>query len=209
MFLGYSTIGDVANIPFPILKDQFDDLSFLIHSSANGTLSDDVKASYPPQSCSARLIFDGATDSHLMVENAVEVLAERLGGQLDLQNLEGNIIVATLEYEDTTIVKLERTFSKPMRNADAILPSIHLLIEKSLEKPLSSMVILMTNLRKVNVAQSVFLDRLDRRTAPRLETTLRRVRSVFGDSSVKLGQEIKIPRRLQVLREWKHVTGWW
>lgn len=209
MFLGYATIGDVASIPFPILKDQFDDLSFLIHSSANGTLSDEVKPSYPPQSCSARLIFDGATDSHLVVENAVEVLAEKLGSQLDLQNLEGTVLIATLEYEDTTTIKLERTFSKPMRNADTLLPSIHLLIEKSLEKPLSAIVILMTDLRKVNVAQSIFLDRPDRRTPPRLETTLHRVKSVFGDNSVKLGQEIKIPRRLHVLREWKHVTGWW
>jgi hypothetical protein len=58
------------------------------------------------------------------------------------------------------------------------------------------------------VEQGAFLERAGTRTPRKLDTAIQKARAVFGDSSVKLGKEIELPRRVHVLREWKNVTGW-
>ena len=207
-FLGYSKIGDVAHIPFHVLQEQFDQASFLIQNSAKGGAFEPVDAAYPPASILEKFIFDGLAESFEAVQNTVELLAQRIGRRLELQNLEGCLASITLEFEDAETKLISRTFSKPLRDAKTVQPSLHLLLEKNLCRPLAAIQILLSGLKKVTIEQGAFLEKSGTRTPRRLESAIKKAQAVFGDSSVKLGKEIQLPRRVYVLREWKNVTGW-
>jgi hypothetical protein len=43
---------------------------------------------------------------------------------------------------------------------------------------------------------------------PEAESALAYVKTVFGNGAIKLANEIESPRRVQVLKEWQHATGW-
>ena len=208
MFLGYSTIGQVATLPFSALQEQFDEDAYKIAAAAIGEWSDDVHPLYPPQSCMDRFIFEGSAESTEIIQNGLSFLAERLSQTLDLQSLEGNRMVITLEFAEGGSKQFERTFSKPFYDHDSILASINLLVEKEFRRPLAAVHVLLAELRKVHSVQAIFLSRDPARVPKRLESTLRRVRAVFGDHSVLLGRDIRLPRRVRVLRAWKHATGW-
>lgn len=207
-FLGYSTIGQIATIPFSILQEQFDEDAYKIAASATGDWSDDVRALYPPQSCMDRFAFEGSAESMEVIQNGFGLLAERLSQTLDIQSLEGNRMVVTLEFADGAQKQLERTFSKSFQDRNSILVGLNLLTEKDLKQPLIAVHVLLAGLRKVHSVQAIFLSRDPARVPKRLESTLRRVRAVFGDHSILLGKEIQLPRRVRVLRAWKHATGW-
>lgn len=207
-FLGYSKIGDVAHIPFPVLQEQFDEASYLIETSAKGGAFEAVDAAYPPASILEKFIFDGLAESLEAVQNTVELLAQRIGRRLELQNLEGCLVSITLEFEDGKTKLISRTFSKPLRDSKTVSPSLHLLLEKNLSRPLAAIQILLSGLKKVTIEQGAFLEKSGTRTPRRLESAIKKAQAVFGDSSVKLGKEIQLPRRVYVLREWKNVTGW-
>ena len=207
-FLGYSKIGDVAHIPFPVLREQFDQASYLIASSAKGGSYEPVDAAYPPASILEKFIFDGLAESLEVIQNTVEMLSQRIGRRLELQNLEGCLVSITLEYENGKTKLISRTFSKPLRDPKTVLPSLQLLLEKHLNQPLVAIQILLSELKKVTVEQGAFLERIGTRTPRKLESAIKKAQAVFGDNSVKLGKEIELPRRVHVLREWKNATGW-
>lgn len=208
-FLGYSKIGDVAQIPFRVLQEQFDQASYLISSSAKGGSYEPVDAAYPPASILEKFNFEGGlADSFETIQRTIEMLSQRIGKRLELQNLQGCLVSITLEYENDKTKLISRTFSKPLRDAKTVLPSLQLLLGKHLTQPLVSIQILLSELKKVTVEQGAFLEKAGTRTPRRLETAIKKAQAVFGDSSVKLGKEIELPRRVHVLREWKNVTGW-
>ena len=207
-FLGYSRIGDVAHIPFPVLQDQFDQASYLIASSAKGGSYEPVDAAYPPASILEKFVFDGLADSLEVIQGTIEMLAQRIGKRLELQNLEGCLVSITLEFEEDKTKLISRTFSKPLHGYQTVLPSLQLLLEKHLTQPLVAIQIMLSELKKVTVEQGAFLERTGTRTPRKLESARKKAQAVFGDSSVKLGKDVKLPRRIYVLREWKNVTGW-
>lgn len=64
--------------------------------------------------------------------------------------------------------------------------------------------IAMTNLTPNRGKQTALLGRAKADSAEAVNV----VRTVFGDTSVQLGAEIPIARRIRVLREWKNAIGW-
>jgi nucleotidyltransferase/DNA polymerase involved in DNA repair len=207
-FLGYSKIGDVAHIPFPVLQEQFDQASYLISSSAVGGSYEPVDAAYPPASILEKWIFDGLAESLETVQCTVELLAQRIGKRLEFQNLEGCQVSITIEFEDAKTKLISRTFSKPLRDPKTVLPSLQIMLEGNVKQPLAAIQVLLSELKKVTVEQGAFLEKSGTRTPRRLEVAIKKAQAVFGDSSVKLGKDVQLPRRVYVLREWKNVTGW-
>lgn len=207
-FLGYYKIGHVADLPFSVLQEQFGPDSYLVQAAANGGVYQPVAAAYPPESCLDRFVFDGQAESIEMIHNGLAVLAQKVGDRLELQNLEGTKMTVRLEYEDSTAKVIKRTFSKPIRDSRSALVGMSLLLEKELSKPLLSIQALVSELRKTRAVQGAFLEAKGERIPQRLETAVQRARKVYGDGSVKLGQDIRLPRRVLVLREWKNATGW-
>ncbi len=207
-FLGYHTIGEIADLSLRTLQDQFDEAGLVIHSAANGLLTQRVEAVYPSDSIADSIVFDGDAETTDAVDRACMALAERIGERLQERSMQSGKLRATLEREGGKLKPLSRTFTKPLRCRRSVYCALKLLIEPALDQSISSIRVQISDLEKIRLFQSSLIDSASAKDNPRVVAAMKHVRTVFGDKSVQLGSELVLPRRLKVLKEWKHATGW-
>lgn len=208
LFLGYYRIGDVAKLSLATLQEQFGEDALTIYSASAGLLHQLPKAAYPPDSISDRFVFDGAVDTFETIDLAYRVLARRVGERLQALNSQCAKLRVGVEREDGRIERIARTFAKPMRCPTTVYTALKLLIESALTAPIAAIQVGLPELERTRLVQTEFLNALTTREPLKTAAAVHEIRTVFGDSSVKLGSEIELPRRLKVLREWKVATGW-
>ncbi len=207
LFLGYPTIGDVAKLPLATLKDQFGEEGLRIYAAARGQLSEPVSPVYPRDSIIECLVFDGAVSTTEAVREGCALLARRVGDRLSQKGLQSKTLCVALELESGEVRRLARTFTKPQACGRSVLAALGLLIAPSLDASIASIQLLVPELEKLKLSQPSFLSVNDRDTL-RMRSAVTQIKAVFGEESVLRGSEIVPPRRVRVLREWKHVTGW-
>lgn len=205
-FLGYRTIGAVAEIPLRTLKSQFGEAAMTIHSAANGRDREPVRAEYPPDSIVLKRTYDGGLTNLEEVRNAVAALAKAVAFALSQRSSQGTKVAVRVELENR-FVDRKRTFSRPIRTTREAMSALSRLIGEPNEMVLS-MTVRMPDLVKAEERQAgLFAVRTpgDDIAAKR---AVDRVREVFGDRSVLRASEVVVPRRVRVLRAWSHATGW-
>lgn len=206
-FLGYDTIGSVACLPLPVLQEQFGQEGLLVQSASAGTLTQRVDPVYPPCSIAESIVFDGIVETLETIHEACQTLAARIGERLTSRNAQSTKLRATLELEDGSLKPLARTFTKPLRCPRSVYSALRLLLDPVLTEPIASIRAFIPDLEKVRQFQPSLTEGTTK-SSPQVEAAMRHVRTVFGDKSVQLGTEIELPRRVKVLREWKHAVGW-
>jgi DNA polymerase IV len=206
--LGYHTIGEVAALSLPTLREQFDEQGLLIHAASLGSLQHPAQAVYPPSSITESIVFDGAVETTEMIHDACRALAQGIGARLSNRGLQSGKLRLTLELEDGKLQPLSRVFTKPLRCPRSVHAALRLLIDPALDSPIASIRAVVPDLEKVRQFQPSLIEGASPRGPLQADAAIRQVRTVFGDRSVQLGKEIVLPRRLKVLKEWKHATGW-
>ncbi len=205
-FLGYSTIGQAAEIPFGVLQEQFGEQVYAIHQAARGGYCEPVKPIYPPDALADRFAFPGGTESWETILEGAQTWSTRIGKRLQRQSVEGAKVRLTLEFEEGPPKTLARTFAKPVRCPRTAFMALRLMLEGQIDRPLTAIRILLPELRKVQTYQPSLFDAAKVET--RIQPALNHVRTVFGDKAIELGTQREEPRRVKVLRMWKHATGW-
>lgn len=205
-FLGYSTIGQAAEIPFGALQEQFGEQVYAIHQAARGGYCEPVKPIYPPDALADRFAFPGGTESWETILEGAQTWGTRIGKRLQRQSVEGAKVRLTLEFEDGPPKTFARTFAKPVKCSRSAFMGLRLMLEGQIDRPLAAIRILLPDLRKVQTYQPSLFDAAKVET--RIQPALNHVRTVFGDKAIELGTQREEPRRVKVLRMWKHATGW-
>jgi nucleotidyltransferase/DNA polymerase involved in DNA repair len=204
-FLGYRTAGYVSDIPLQVLKTQFGKEALAIWQSARGGAGSPIFARYPEASIADRFYFESPVDTREPVAHAIEMLAERLSAKLQAKDLQGSILRLWIGQEDGCEISFEREFSKPMQSAASIRFGCSRLL--NIEKPVTSVRLQLPRLIRANrQQQQLYVARTDSQNAAR--GAIGQVQKVFGSDAIKLGSDIKLPRRQLVLRAWKDATGW-
>jgi len=208
-FLGYRRIGDVARAPIRALKEQFGKEGIVIQRAANGLLGDRVVPSYPPDSVSERLAFDGRVESTLELQAGARELADRLSQRLLTMDREGGEVHLFVEFEERT----ERSFkqlAKPAQKAETLRVVLeHLLGKVELSEPVIAVRAMMPKLKPAGVRQYAFEPSTKPRERQKVaETTLLRIQTAYGSASVQKASEVEVSRRIQVMRAWQNATGW-
>jgi len=224
-FLGYATIGEVAQVPLSVLRSQFGDAANHILMCARGGFFEPVEAKYPPNSISERVPFEGSVEDLQTLDLALRDLAQALGRRLAKEDKQGKDLVVTLEVdgdsnhkgtENTKEHKEEgfsivrrRKFTKPIHNYPSALASLRLLMIPPPEEPI---VAIRARLENVTESKRIQQELTGRTTSADRErgamAAFQHIRTVFGDAAILTGGEIVEPRRKQVLRAWKDATGW-
>jgi len=208
-FLGYHSIGLVADLPINILRGQFGDEGLRIQLAAKGSWKDPVQALYPPDTLNERLIFDGATDDALMLDRALVKIAHRIGRRLLKKEQQATEVHLTLELDDDSKRTLTRRFNKPLRCPRTSMAALRLLFGNGVESSVHSIGVRLPHLERVRCAQQSLMGAMTQiETSHRAESALHQIRSVFGESSIQVAGQIALPRRVRVLQEWKNATGW-
>jgi DNA polymerase IV len=204
-FLGYRTAGDVLTIPLEVLRDQFGREALTIWQACRGAAGAQVLPIYPEFAVSARFYFDSPVNTRDPIEAALQVIARRLAKKLSTKDLQGSIIRLWMGFEDEPELLVQREFAKPMQSTASLRMAASMLCQP--KKPLVSIRVQMPQLRKANrKQQSLYVARTDSENVVR--GAVGQVQKVFGSDAIKLGSEMKLPRRQLVLRAWKDATGW-
>ncbi|HSI74184.1 MAG TPA: hypothetical protein VK934_13490, partial [Fimbriimonas sp.] len=204
-FLGYRTAGDVATIPLETLRSQFGKEALTIWQACRGKAGDPVLPLYPEASLADRFYFESPVDNREPIEAALQVLARRLAKKLVARDLQGSILRLWMGFEGESELLVEGEFAKPMQSTGSIRTATSLLCQP--KKPLASIRVQMPQLRRTDrKQQSLYVARTDSESVVR--GAVGQVQKVFGSEAIKLGSEIRLPRRQLVLRAWKDATGW-
>jgi DNA polymerase-4 len=219
-FLGYREIGDLAQIPLATLRNQFGDEGMRIRQAALGALFDPVAARYPEGSLRDCFIFDGPVDSSEMIENALDALAKRVGVRLAEGAWQSGKVRLTVEDEEGNRTNVERKFTKPLRCPLTTRAAFRLMVGEATPaqtirrlqnagSAIASIQVTLSDLevsRRQQAALNGFVPEGVRR--PPADAAIHYLRTVYGDRAVRWANEVEVPRRVQVLREWKNATGW-
>jgi DNA polymerase-4 len=208
-FLGYRTIGEVAEIPLPILRGQFGESAHSILRAAKGGGDAEVLPLWPPASVAGCLHFESPPETEEGFRAALRTLAEEVSRELDRRDLKGESIVVLLETE-AGIEKRTRTFTRSLQSVGSVFSAIALTLVPLPTEPLLSITVRLPQLKPAERVQ------LDLGTGGRsrsdadagVNAAFRHVRSVFGDASIQLASRVEEPRRKRVLQAWRNVTGW-
>lgn len=204
--LGYSTIGQLQEVPLTVLYRQFGAEGQLIHQAANGRFFDPVKALYPEQSMGSYIAFEGGTESSEVLELGFIELAKELGGRLASEERETAEAFLHIEHEKGVNTR-NRTFAKAISDERTLLCALRLMLSKLPEEPVYGLRVTLPRLKRARRVQTgLFGQRTDE--VVRLQKALLRVNTVFGQSTVMLASDFEIPRRVRVLKEMGRVVGW-
>lgn len=206
-FLGYRTIGQVAEVPLSVLSSQFGDIASFILKCANGGHFEPIVGSYPPATIAKRIQFEGVVEDKLVLDHALQVLAQQLADVLKKDDSYSKQVLLTIETE-SGYLELRRKFVKPICNYASALASLRLMAD-SIREPSLGLRVRLEDVTRSKRVQHELLGRAsnyDRNSS--IASAFQHVRTVFGDSSIVAGSEVSEPRRKRVLKAWKDATGW-
>jgi DNA polymerase-4 len=205
-FLGYRTIGQIADIPLRTLKTQFGEEAQRIHAAARGGFQETVKPLYPPDSIAVKMSFSEGLANNEDLKAALEPISRRIAKALSDRESQGSTIQVRIHFEERSI-ELKRTFSNPIRTARNAYSTLTRMLGE-LTEAVYAIEVRMPELNKVKERQTgLFTSRVPGDDTA-VERAVGRVRGVFGDHSVIKASEKIEPRRVKVLRAWSHATGW-
>lgn len=209
-FLGYRKIGEIALLPMSVLQSQFGKDALTIRQAALGRLYQPVEPTYPPDSLSESLALEGGANNSQSIDDALGLLAGRLGERLISAERQSRELKLFVEMESGQLLALKRRFNKPIRCRLSALASLRLLLPADLDEPVVRLRALVPALERAPKLQRSLEGRLGDtgRKGEAVEIALKSVRTVFGDQAVVEGRHLNQPRRVLVIREWKESTGW-
>jgi hypothetical protein len=190
------------------LKEQFGEEGLIVYKAAHGALMQDVQPLYPPDSLVEPFIFDSPVESAEALDLAYRALAQRIGERLESRACEGSDVQAAVLFEDGTKKLFRRSFAKPLRCWRTAYAALKLLVQFSFDRPIEAIWIRVNDLARVRGFQQEMIQTVRHQREVRADAVLAKVRTVFGDSIVLRGDEMEVPRRVRVLREWSRVYGW-
>lgn len=204
-FLGYKTVGDVAHIPWGVLRAQFGKSARTIEQVAHGTLPDPVQPVYPPQQIRETRYFPEPIDNQIGLEAALRDLATPLAGRLQGQQAER--IALHLESESVERVAVQRQLKRPIYSRVGLLHALGALItDRKVPRDIVRISIELHDLSPAATRQKALVLKDDPIDS---EVTLRTLRQAFGDRAILKGSEVVTCRRKRVLQEWTRATGWY
>lgn len=208
-FLGYRTVGEVAELSLDLLKSQFGQRALTIYQASRGAVVQAVRPEYPKDSLRAAIRFEGGAESWEQVEAGLKSLARRIGGALKARDAQGTALGLEIEHEDGRVETKRRKFLKPIANARGVFVALKLLLGEARTGAITTLKARLDGLEKTSRAQTelsgVYALQARKETA---ENALKSVRTVFGDGSVQIAAELPQPRRVRLLRAWCEATGW-
>jgi DNA polymerase-4 len=205
-FLGYRTIGEVANIPLRTLKTQFGEEALRIHAAARGGFNEAVRPLYPPDSLRLKMSFADGISNTEELKPVIELLAKRIAQGLSNRESQGTTLQIRIHFEERSI-ELKRTFSNPVRTVRNAYSALTRMLG-DLKGSIYAIEVRMPELKKAKERQTGLFSSRVPGDDTAVERAVERVRGVFGDRSVIKASEKVEPRRVKVLRAWSHATGW-
>jgi nucleotidyltransferase/DNA polymerase involved in DNA repair len=205
-FLGYRTIGEVAQLPAEVLHGQFGQDGLQLTLFARGKDRSPVKPIYPPERLMAKFNFPQPARLDQEVEAGLKSLAYHLGNILRARDCQTKIIELEVVFDSRAIKRAVREFVNPMQSPGALLTGIRLTLRRiALDRDITS---IRTRLINVAPAERGQLDLVEQTNQTDTPPAIERLKSALGKDIIKRASEVEPPRRRRVLRAYGGKPKW-
>jgi DNA polymerase-4 len=207
-FLGYRTIGAVAQAPYPQLVRQFGGQAMTLHLASRGRLADPAQAIHPGESLAWERSFGAGLDDALALDAAYAEAARALGAELTARSLAARESSLTLFDEEGRWASAARPFARAAQDPGRILQGLRQMGGGlRLAEPPARVWVRMRGLGPAAARQGSLLAESPARAA-QLDEALAELQGAFGRQSLVRGGEVHVERRVRLMRVWGHATGW-
>jgi DNA polymerase IV len=208
-FLGYRTIGDVADLPLETLKSHFGSEGLTIYQAARGSGGTPLIPDYPRRSVQERLTFDEAVIERAVLDQGLQQVASRLSRRLQNADLAGQEVRLWVEDDEGAREQAERSFAKNIYSSRSVLVALTLMIEPLLPKlqGVRKIRVQLLNLKPNKRLQARFAG-LQPEREQGLAGTVEQLATTFGSGVIQRAAEVSLSRRRELMRVWKRATGW-
>ncbi len=205
-FLGYSTIGDVQEVPLDVLRKQFLGEATTIYEACRGGSYEAVLPFYPEASIQAEFRFDGAVDTTDALDRAIEVLAGELAIQLSSADGQAQELKLFIDTEERGTWMRERSFAKPLYSRLTVHAALKLLLAEPVGEPVLSLRAVMPRVAKqVGTQPGMGLAKDEVRKFN--EHAVERLGKTFGDKAIVRASALRQPWHKRFEREWARSLG--
>jgi DNA polymerase-4 len=209
IFYGYESLGRVANVPHHELRRLFQSEAEILQRMIQGQGEAQVDPVFPPHSVVVRLPFDGSVEDLTVIDQGLVRLSEELSERLTAEDRVGKTLELLVEYESARPLTLHRTFNRGMQSPASLYTALVLLSRDMVPGSVVSLRVRMPETIRATRTQSAFGAYLDQRFRDQaVKVALDRVKTAYGEESVRQGSEVEIPRRKRVLRAYQDGLGW-
>jgi DNA polymerase-4 len=207
-FLGYRTIGQVAELPLNVLQGQFGQEAYRILAAANGLLTHNVEPVYPPKFVQDHLIFANPIDNLEILDRNLLRLSNRVGRRLQSMNVQANSVKVQVETEESER-GYERPFTRPIIDARTTYNALRLILREAQFHSVRSIQVMFPSLKPIQHIQPELVMMRNSQTQQRaLDEASRRIHQLYGSAAVVKATDIEQPRRKKVLKEWQDALKW-
>lgn len=206
LFLGYSTIGEVAALPVKVLQDQFPQDGLLIARAAQGRAGEGVEPLYPPDSISEVFRFDGPVQDFQIAERALMPMAERMGERLS--GKQALVLDLSLDIDEHPPLSISHALKHPVYDRPSVFTAMIRLWRQLLAKVANPILGLWAKLLQLEPAHSLQNRLFESRRSNGDVSAVNALRLAYGENAITLAGNMRISRREQVLQAWKDATGW-
>jgi len=191
--LGITTLGGLAKMPLPALKNSFGAFGEELHHLARGI---DDRAVLPPaeaKSISRETTFPRDTNDRDFLLATLRYLAERVGSELREHGKQARCVAIKVRYEDFTTITRRRTLIQPTDADQTIFQTGAELLQAALMTDKRAVRLIGTGVSRLNepVRQLSLLEITDRRLE-KLNRAIDRIRDKYGFTAIQTGRTLRL-----------------
>jgi DNA polymerase-4 len=191
--LGITTLGELAKMSLPALKNRFGAFGEELHRLAWGI---DDRAVLPPaeaKSISRETTFPKDTNDRDFLMATLRYLAERVGAELREHGKQARCVAIKVRYEDFTTITRRRTLPQPTDADQTIFQTGAELLQAALMTDKQAVRLIGTSVSRLNepARQLSLLEITDRRL-DKLNRAIDRIRDKYGFTAIQTGRTLRL-----------------
>ena len=193
MGLGIRTIGQLARMPLPALKNRFGVFGDMLYRHASGIDNSPVTPPAEAKSISRETTFEDDTRDNAIVSATLRYLAERVGADLRELRKQAKCVSIKVRYADFTTITRQRTLSQLADVDQIIFQTGHELLQKAVTSDRRAIRLIgigVSNLSEPGQQLSL-MDSAEQRLE-RLNRAVDRIRDKYGFTAIQTGRTMRL-----------------
>jgi DNA polymerase-4 len=191
--LGIITLGQLANMPLPALRNRFGVYGEYLRQLARGIDDREIMPPAEARSISRETTFDRDSTDREFLMATLRYLAERVGADLRENGRQAKCVAIKVRYGDFSTITRQRTLPQPIDTDEAIFQTAAELLRAALAVDGRAVRLIGTGVSSLSEPgqQLALLDVTDRRLE-KLNRAIDRIRDRHGFTAIQTGRTLRL-----------------
>lgn len=196
--LGITTLGQLAKMPLPALKDRFGAYGEGLRQLARGIDDRDILPPSEARSISRETTFARDSFDREFLTATLRYLAERVGAELRENGRQAKCVAIKMRYSDFTTITRQRTLAQPVDTDEVLFQTAAELLRLALAADGRAVRLIGTGVSNLSEPgqQLALLDMTDRRLE-KLNRAIDRIRDRHGFTAIQTGRTLRLKEIFQ------------